>query len=69
MNHIIKNKNHSNIILYNIDTFNTDIYFPVINEYNHTVYDITFTKTDIYYKFDMQTISDKNKLKNLLEGL
>ena len=69
MNHIIKNKNHPNIILYNIDTFNTDIYFPVINKYNHKVYDITFTKTDIYYRFDMQTINDKNKFKDLLEGL
>ena len=69
MNHIIKNKNHPNIILYNIDTFNTDIYFPVINEYVHKVYDITFTKTNIYYRFNMQTINDKNKFKDLLEGL
>ena len=38
MNRIINNKNHPNIILYNIDTFNTDIYFPVINEYLHKVY-------------------------------
>ena len=69
MNRIIQNTNHSNIILYNIDTFNTDIYFPVINEYNHKVYDITFTKTEIYYRFDMQFINNKNKLKDLLEGL
>ena len=69
MNRIIQNKNHPNIILYNINTFNTDIYFPVINEYNHKVYDITFTKTDIYYRFDMQFIKDKNKFKDLLEGL
>ena len=58
MNRIIQNTNHSNIILYNIDTFNTDIYFPVINEYNHKVYDITFTKTEIYYRFDMQFINN-----------
>ena len=69
MNRIIQNKNHPNIILYNIDTFNTDIYFPIINEYNHKVYDITFTKTDIYCRFDMHTINDKNKFKDLLEGL